>query len=603
MDVYRCTTLNTNSWSGMVATGDFKERMAYDANGNIVKYLRQGFGSNLPMDSLSYNYTYNSGKLVNNKLNYVTDQINGSTAHSTNYTDDIEDQAAGNYVYDRIGNLTADAKEGVTNITWNVYGKIKQVQRTATAANPVTNIKYTYDAGGNRISKQVTKSAADSVEYTWYVRDASGNIMTTYFAKGAPNGTIASTTASLLLTGQTMYGSSRLGVVNRNVDVKPLFTNGNLVNFTRGNKFFELTNHLGNVMETISDKKTGVTTNGTSIDYYYSEVITANDYYSFGSQMPGRQYKLNANSYRYGFNGKENDNDVKGEGNQQDYGMRIYDPRLGRFLSVDPLAKSYPWLSTYSYAENNPVNYIDLDGLETPVAPAQATPTLYEPAIYLPEGEGLIQRTARPLSLNPDYAPIPMPGNATGVYKVDENTVIVTGVNGNSWYESTTVPAFKPTRIDFSVPQGQFKVDLQQVVNFKNSIYSEHQTPLPVDQKPLTNYSPVNQTTNSKQSTSTQQSNNSGNIYLVRFGPPDDKEKLTTQSSAAEKNPDFGHGVSTKMKTKVGGNERAALLSEVSKVFKVKKTGKDPNHYTVILPKPITEEVTKKFNAIFKTKN
>lgn len=42
--------------------------------------------------------------------------------------------------------------------------------------------------------------------------------------------------------------------------------------------------------------------------------------------------------YRYGFNGKENDNDVKGiEGSQQDYGMRIYDPRLGRFLSVDPV--------------------------------------------------------------------------------------------------------------------------------------------------------------------------------------------------------------------------------------------------------------------------
>ncbi len=41
--------------------------------------------------------------------------------------------------------------------------------------------------------------------------------------------------------------------------------------------------------------------------------------------------------YRYGFNGKENDNEVKGEGNQQDYGFRIYDPRLGRFLSVDPL--------------------------------------------------------------------------------------------------------------------------------------------------------------------------------------------------------------------------------------------------------------------------
>lgn len=68
--------------------------------------------------------------------------------------------------------------------------------------------------------------------------------------------------------------------------------------------------------------------------------------------------------YRYGFNGKENDNEVKGDGNQQDYGMRIYDDRLGRFLSVDPLTKDYPWNSTYAFAENRPVDGIDLDGKE-----------------------------------------------------------------------------------------------------------------------------------------------------------------------------------------------------------------------------------------------
>ncbi|HTE13353.1 MAG TPA: RHS repeat-associated core domain-containing protein [Chitinophagaceae bacterium] len=68
--------------------------------------------------------------------------------------------------------------------------------------------------------------------------------------------------------------------------------------------------------------------------------------------------------YRYGFNGKENDNEVKGEGNQQDYGMRIYDPRLGRFLSVDPLEEKYLELSTYQYASNSPIVFIDLDGEE-----------------------------------------------------------------------------------------------------------------------------------------------------------------------------------------------------------------------------------------------
>jgi len=79
--------------------------------------------------------------------------------------------------------------------------------------------------------------------------------------------------------------------------------------------------------------------------------------------MPGRKYP-NTSSYRYGFNGKENDNEVKGEGNQQDYGMRIYDVRIGRFLSVDPLTKEYPMLNPYQFASNRPIDGIDLDGLE-----------------------------------------------------------------------------------------------------------------------------------------------------------------------------------------------------------------------------------------------
>jgi RHS repeat-associated protein len=72
-------------------------------------------------------------------------------------------------------------------------------------------------------------------------------------------------------------------------------------------------------------------------------------------------------SYRFGFNGKENDNEVKGDGNQQDYGMRIFDPRLGRFLSADPLIvqnQEYPELSPYQFASNTPIQGIDLDGLE-----------------------------------------------------------------------------------------------------------------------------------------------------------------------------------------------------------------------------------------------
>jgi RHS repeat-associated protein len=79
--------------------------------------------------------------------------------------------------------------------------------------------------------------------------------------------------------------------------------------------------------------------------------------------QPDRQWSLG--SYRYGFNGKENDNEVKGEGNQQAYGMRVYDPRLGKFLSVDPLTPKYPELTPYQFASNRPIDGVDLDGLKT----------------------------------------------------------------------------------------------------------------------------------------------------------------------------------------------------------------------------------------------
>ena len=83
--------------------------------------------------------------------------------------------------------------------------------------------------------------------------------------------------------------------------------------------------------------------------------------------MPSRKYS-SSSAYRYGFNGKENDNEVKGEGNQQDYGFRIYDPRISKFLSVDPLANKFPYYTPYQFAGNTPIVAIDLDGLEPKVS-------------------------------------------------------------------------------------------------------------------------------------------------------------------------------------------------------------------------------------------
>ncbi len=68
--------------------------------------------------------------------------------------------------------------------------------------------------------------------------------------------------------------------------------------------------------------------------------------------------------YRFGFNGQEKDNEIKGIGNSLSFKYRIYDSRLGKFLSVDPLEKEYPWNSTYAFAENRVIDGRDLEGAE-----------------------------------------------------------------------------------------------------------------------------------------------------------------------------------------------------------------------------------------------
>lgn len=80
--------------------------------------------------------------------------------------------------------------------------------------------------------------------------------------------------------------------------------------------------------------------------------------------MPGRNGS--SDGYRYGFNGMENDDEWTGSGSQLDFGARVYDARIGKFLSVDPKAYIFPQQSPYCYAGNNPIAFIDYNG-EGPV--------------------------------------------------------------------------------------------------------------------------------------------------------------------------------------------------------------------------------------------
>jgi RHS repeat-associated protein len=99
---------------------------------------------------------------------------------------------------------------------------------------------------------------------------------------------------------------------------------------------------------------------------YLTGVDSTIDYYPFGQEMPERYFARG--KYRFGFNGKQYDNDIADSTCWQDYGMRENDVRIGRFISVDPITKKYPELTPYQFATNRPIDGIDLDGREWQIA-------------------------------------------------------------------------------------------------------------------------------------------------------------------------------------------------------------------------------------------
>ncbi|MGD1849018.1 MAG: RHS repeat domain-containing protein [Salibacteraceae bacterium] len=391
---------NLRSSNGMAA-GNFSNRYAgeyhYDANGNITELKRTGDQGTLnDMDRFTYNYNVDqNGKLLNNQLDWVDDP-----ATATAYANDMDGQAAGNYTYDPIGQLESDRKEEIDNIEWYVFNKPKKVTRTGNQINGSypADLEFRYGPNGNRcvkIAKPWSNNTGHDNEanwtYTYYVRDAAGNIMATYERTFDP---VAGNTYKdqLALTEHDIYGASRAGLhlpteLKHEVEFSATSFNGdkefsgtsytalpdysedhqlagtsNRFEYLRdlGAKQYELTNHLGNVLETVSDRKVAVDNNADDdIDNYFAQVISYSDYYPFGMQMPER---TGGTLSRYGFNGMERDDELKGSGNSYDFGARIYDSRLGKFNSVDPRERDFPFMSPYCFAANMPISAIDENG-------------------------------------------------------------------------------------------------------------------------------------------------------------------------------------------------------------------------------------------------
>ena len=321
--------ITSSTTPGATPATAYSTNYSYDVNGNI-KTLNRYDGSGTQFDQLSYNYETkaNGYQHTTNKLRWVDDMPAPSAT-----TADIEDQAADNYSYDAIGNLIADKQEEIDTIKWTVSGKVKKVIRKAGSSKP--NLEFEYDAAGQRTVKKVLKTDGTVIS-TYYLRDASGNVMSVYTLN-------TSSDDSPVISEQYLYGSSRIGVYN------PVVSN-TVTGRSFGRKSYELSDHLGNVRATLSDYRRLAS---------QAQVQSATDYYPFG--MVARAYS-SSQQYRYGYQGQEHEDDITG--GDYAFAYRLHDPRIGRFLSIDPVGNDYPWNAPYSFSENRVIDGIDLEGKE-----------------------------------------------------------------------------------------------------------------------------------------------------------------------------------------------------------------------------------------------
>ncbi len=337
-------------------------------NGNIVN----GGPFSMPKSgAVAYVYAVNTGtgKLICNRLYHVSDlQANASA-----FADDIDDEGSFtppnqngvsnvNYAYTEIGELQKDKAEHIDSMRWNVYGKVERIYFN----NGKPSVQFLYDASGNRIAKLLKNINASSVidstyASTYYWRDAQGNTLATESRKFFSVGSNVSSVTHATEVEYSLFGSGRIGVYQDTIpyDITTYTPYGKYKRYG-ARRIYELSNHRQDVMATVSDVKTF---SGVG---YKSKVLSAQFYYPFGMQMPARSY--NAPSYgslfkyKYGIQGAEEIDEIKGPHKVVDLGNRMEDVRLGRMFTTDRKEKNYPWQSTYAYYGNSPIRIIDYNG-------------------------------------------------------------------------------------------------------------------------------------------------------------------------------------------------------------------------------------------------
>jgi RHS repeat-associated protein len=183
---------------------------------------------------------------------------------------------------------------------------------------------------------------------------------------------------------------------------------------------------------------------------------------------------LKHSAYRYAFQAQERDDEVKGEGNSVNFTFRMYDSRLGRFLSLDPLFADFPWNSPYSFSENDLIRAVELEGGEKIIV-------IFD---YYSSSKSVQRQT---VSMIDPEAPLEViyykyngPCNCAGKPKGDDKPFKVAKhktqvdsktlgyINSNKFSKSPNVP---PTA-DWGVFPNQFDIETAPVANVKVEVAS-----------------------------------------------------------------------------------------------------------------------------------
>jgi RHS repeat-associated protein len=202
---------------------------------------------------------------------------------------------------------------------------------------------YLYDGMGNQVRDIM--NTGSGYDTTYHVYDAHNMQVAVYHMQTPTD----SGSDRLGVTERYLYGSDKLGTIKGTNIVALGYVTG-----PSADKEYEIHDHLGNVRATVK---------GTPPSLGHAYELNYYNYYAFGSYEPNRTFEVGA-PYSFGFNGQEKKDDWLGPGNSLQFKYREYDDRIGRFTSLDLLAKKYPWNSPYAFCENRVIQGKDLEGRE-----------------------------------------------------------------------------------------------------------------------------------------------------------------------------------------------------------------------------------------------